>query len=331
MPPIVRRLQTLCVYLQLHPRFIRMGQGWNASYTGSTVWPVIPPNTTYQPHDVGVPIGFPYRRTRVIGASVALVFQGTGFYLCFTPGGASYDFFIDGEQSTVPSSTALPAKGTSCDSSGASNIISHDGMQNDHHNASLTLRSIASSDFEFFGGGITITVDTKGAPIDDSTVIDDLDHTWTFSPGRTAVDRGWRTDSEPSGLYHDSWTWNCVYAENITASYSFSGAGGVVLNAAVWRDSRAFTITFDGAVFKSDATSHWADNTTIFFAQGNLDPTRTYNLTLTNFNADVPDCHTKDEFGQPVNRFCCQAVDSITLLRASSRYVLESLTVRLSR
>lgn len=156
--------------------------------------------------------------------------------------------------------------------------------------------------------------------VNDTMVIDDLDTGWIYTPTRYPSIDGWFTKGNPN-YYHQGASFECKYKSNYSASYTFDGAVGVLLHAIVWRDSRAFSILFDDEVYQMDATSHWMDNSTVYFAKGNLDPTVQHNLTLVNYSQDVPNCGTVDEFGAPVARFCCQGIDSLTLLTASIEYV----------
>ncbi|KZV80446.1 hypothetical protein EXIGLDRAFT_413807 [Exidia glandulosa HHB12029] len=146
--------------------------------------------------------------------------------------------------------------------------------------------------------------------------IDDQDKAWVFSPGRLPVQDGWDTTID-SSLYLHSGSFVCPYGQGSSASYTFIGASGIVLNGYIWPDGRAFSVTLDGVVHNMDATSHWRDNSTIFFAAGNLDPGVLHKLTISDYNSDKANCTRVDEFGQPVLRYCCLGLDSLTLLQAA--------------
>ncbi|KZV83415.1 hypothetical protein EXIGLDRAFT_314961 [Exidia glandulosa HHB12029] len=166
-------------------------------------------------------------------------------------------------------------------------------------------------------------MNTGGHTVNDTMVIDDLDPEWIYTPRRLPAVDGWFTGSN-TNYYHQGASFECKYRPNYSASYTFDGAVGVLLHAIVWRDSRTFSILFDDEVYQMDATSHWTENSTVFFVKGNLDPTVRHNLTLVNCSQDVPNCGTVDEFGAPVARFCCQGIDSLTLLTTVTQCVLIS-------
>lgn len=155
--------------------------------------------------------------------------------------------------------------------------------------------------------------------VDDSMMIDDLDKGWRFSP-RSEPGATWDLHRGPS-YFDNTLTFNCLYGPQYTATYTVTDSVGVVLNSALGWNDHAFSITFDNVVYNMDATSHWLDNNTIFFAKGNLNPTASYDLTIASYSSDVPNCQSVDEFGQPVSRFCCISIDSVRLLKASTRSV----------
>lgn len=136
-------------------------------------------------------------------------------------------------------------------------------------------------------------------------------------PGRLPVASGWDTATNPA-LYRNSETFRCPYGQGNSASYTFIGASGVIVNGVVSKDSRAFSVTLDGERHNMDATSSWRDNATVFLAKGNLDPTVYHKLVLANFNTDKPNCTHQDDSGTPVDRYCCFGFDSVVLLQASS-------------
>ncbi|KZV91446.1 hypothetical protein EXIGLDRAFT_769888 [Exidia glandulosa HHB12029] len=293
--------------------------GWNASYTESAVWPSIPPNNS-QPH-IEVPgLGFAYRRTRLNGASVSVSFEGLGFYVCFTAGGATYELTLNGSATDA----ARSAAGSACKKSGAESFIAVDGLSVGTHDAVLTVTSQPADEFRFFGGGVTLGLGTNGFEVDDSMIIDDLDKGWKFSP-RSEPRATWDLHRGPS-YFDNTLTFNCLYGPQYTATYTVTDSVGVVLNSALGWNDHAFSITFDDVVYNMDTTSHWLDNNTIFFAKGNLNPTASYDLTIASYSSDVPNCQSIDEFGQPVNRLCCISIDSVTLLKASTSLLTSTTT-----
>ncbi|KZV98636.1 hypothetical protein EXIGLDRAFT_292793 [Exidia glandulosa HHB12029] len=133
--------------------------GWNASYTESTAWPIVPVNSSL-PYIDALPKGVAYRRTHLNGAAVSLSFEGTGFYMCFTASGASYSVTVDGR--AIDSSSSNSAAGSPCEKSGAETIFQADDLTLGTHEAVLTLSSAPLDDFRFYGGGFTVAVNTKG-------------------------------------------------------------------------------------------------------------------------------------------------------------------------
>ncbi|KZV83416.1 hypothetical protein EXIGLDRAFT_777580 [Exidia glandulosa HHB12029] len=291
--------------------------GWNASYTGSSVWPIIGPNRT-DFHKDAAPAGTAYRRTRVAQASVSLTFEGTGAYMCFSNGGGDYTITLDGL--LLNASAASPAIGSPCEKLNANTTFATDDLTYGNHTTVLTVTSAPpkDSDFRFLGGGVTLGLATNGFAVDDTTVIDDQDVGWHFVPPRTPGVR-WDTHVVP-GLFNTTVTFNCIYDHQYTATYTFNESLGVILTGEKrGPEEHTFSIAFDDEVHNLDSTSHWGDGDTIYFAKGNLDPTISHVLTIVNWNADKPDCTSIDEFGHNVDRFCCVSFDSLTLLKASPR------------
>lgn len=85
---------------------------------------------------------------------------GTGFYLCFTPGGATYTLSLDG--SKVDPSAVNTALGTACGDLEAEAMYASSGLQYGTHNATIAVSASPSSEFRYFGGGIELGVNTQG-------------------------------------------------------------------------------------------------------------------------------------------------------------------------
>ncbi|KZV82416.1 hypothetical protein EXIGLDRAFT_843766 [Exidia glandulosa HHB12029] len=193
-------------------------------------------------------------------------------------------------------------------------MLAVDGLQFDTHNVEVAVSASSTAEFHFNGGGITMGVNGRGASGVMPVTFDDQDAAWSLSPGRKpASPSGWDTATS-SRLYQNTGTFICPYGEGgPSASYTFVGAGGVVLNGYVWRDSHAFSILLDGETHNVDATSLWLDGTAVLLAKGNLDPTATHTITIVNYNSDDPNC-TKEH----PNVFCCVGFDSLVLLQGAT-------------
>ncbi|KZV85046.1 hypothetical protein EXIGLDRAFT_841726 [Exidia glandulosa HHB12029] len=262
----------------------------------------------------------PYWTTRLKGASISLPFEGTGAYMCFTAGDASYDILLNG--STVEASSIRSAVGTPCKALGAQTAFVLDGLQPGAHNATIRVTSAPHNDFSFFGGGITLGVSTGGAGVNDSDVRDDQNMQWVLRPSR-APSVGWDTVTN-SNFAGGTGTFDCNYSDQHTATYTFTDAVGVVLTGIVWKDSHAFSVVFDTEeIHNLDATGglEWSNNRTVFFTKGNLDPDTLHQISIRNYNAEKPHCMTTDDMGRSLtkSRDCCVQFDSLTILKASTR------------
>ncbi|KZV91396.1 hypothetical protein EXIGLDRAFT_96881 [Exidia glandulosa HHB12029] len=177
--------------------------GWNASYTHSTTWP-----DRAQPTTSVSTLGAPYRRTRLKGASVSLLFEGTGLFICFTSSGASYTITLD---SVSEASTSASVDGTPCEQSGAQAIFRADNLSMSSHNATIVVTSTPpdDADFSFFGGGITLGLNTEGYAVDNTSMIDDQDSSWALEPGRNPGST-WDTHFR-AWYFNHTVTFNCLY------------------------------------------------------------------------------------------------------------------------
>ncbi|EJD39594.1 hypothetical protein AURDEDRAFT_153794 [Auricularia subglabra TFB-10046 SS5] len=288
---------------------------WNASYTGKDVWPA-QVNTTR-----GAGVG--YRRTQSTdGAEISLSFDGTGLYACFTSSGAQFTMTLD--NSAVPSNSGnfVPAQNDAgaCAGFGAETAFAAPNLQSGTHSMLLRVQAGADKEFRFFGGVITIGINANG--INAAETIDDQDAGWVLSPGgRVSAGGTWDTTHEPtyySKLYDSTGTFQCSYGQDATATYTFSGAGGLVLRGPLWYDTHSFSITLDNTTYNMDATTSWEDGSNVLFATGALDPAAVHRLVVLDYSASDPGCN----LGRP----CCVGIDSLLLLRPESNAVSDSST-----
>ncbi|EJD39561.1 hypothetical protein AURDEDRAFT_187308 [Auricularia subglabra TFB-10046 SS5] len=268
--------------------------GWNAAYTGAT-----------SPKD-GIPSdGIPYRRTQASGSRISLTFEGTGMYLCFNAGGASFALTLD---SKLVQTTASAAGQRVCEQSGgeADTLLYASGLEYGSHAALLQVAASADREFRFFGGAVEIGVQTGGKTVDDSLIIDDRDSGWMLVPGRGGGQWDFTTGQR---LFNVTGTFECNYGSGISATYKFSGAGGAVLLGDVEFGTSPYSVQLDdGAFVNLDASSTWPDGSTPFFVAGALDPAKEHTITLRNFNSQATSCGPTG--------FCCISIDAIQLLRA---------------
>lgn len=167
---------------------------WNASYANRDIWP------TQLSSVRGAGAG--YRRTQYAAAEIALDFEGTGLYACFTSNGAQYTFTLDGSVVQQHEDRFLAAQNDTgpCTGFGAETLLAAPELNSGSHSMRLRVQASESNEFHFFGGMITLEVTTKGYTVDD-VIIDDQDPRWTFTPapGRVAA-RG--ALKQNLGTYH---------------------------------------------------------------------------------------------------------------------------------
>ncbi|EJD39598.1 hypothetical protein AURDEDRAFT_128214 [Auricularia subglabra TFB-10046 SS5] len=290
-------------------------QTWNASYTGQNIWPA-QLNTSR-----GAGVG--YRRTQYGAAGISLSFQGTGFYLCFTANGAQHTLTLDGS-AIRDDSGFLPARddGGPCAGFGAETAFASSNLEAGTHSVLFSVSAENDREFRFFGGVITLDVNTSGQGIDANTIIDDQDPAWEFNPGgRVSAGGTWDTTHEPtyySKLYESAGTFQCNYRPDATASYQFSGAGGIVLRGPLWFDSHSFSITLDQTTYHMDGTTSWQDGSNVLLAVGNLDPDAVHSLVVFDYSSTDQQCG--------IDKYCCVGIDSLVLLRPGSNAILEPTT-----
>ncbi|EJD39571.1 hypothetical protein AURDEDRAFT_116105 [Auricularia subglabra TFB-10046 SS5] len=285
---------------------------WNASYTGTDVWPSLD-NTTR-------PAGVGYRRTQYGSAKISLSFEGSGLYLCFTASGATFVVTMDGSVVSQDSSQFGAAQGDvgACAGLGAATMFASPGLDAGPHSMLLTVSAASDNEFRFFGGMLTLGVNTKGHDVKDSDVIDDQDLGWNLSGGRVATGGSWDTNAGAT-LFDNTGTFQCNYGKGSTASYKFSGAGGLVLYGNVWKDAHSFSVSLDDTTVNMDATSSWEDGRTVLFAQGGLDPAAVHTLTVFDYSSADDGC-TNGQGG--TFRFCCVGIDSLLLLEPGTNTLI---------
>lgn len=187
------------------------------------------------------------------------------------------------------------------------------------HTAHLHVMASSAHEFRFFGATVTMGV-TSGSSHVPAKEVDDLDEGWTMIPGRGDDDRHWQHGSDPasSNLIDNGHSWTCIYDSVYTqsASYNFSGAGGVLLRGTIGTGLEVFTIDFDGKHFPMDATSAWPDTSSVvMFMRGGLDPNKTYNIKLSNYNENYKTCDQL--YYLPPSQHllgCCVNLDGLVLL-----------------
>ncbi|EJD39579.1 hypothetical protein AURDEDRAFT_171387 [Auricularia subglabra TFB-10046 SS5] len=147
------------------------------------------------------------------------------------------------------------------------------------HTMLLAVVAEADKEFRFFGGVLTLGVNTKRHSVRDNHIIDDRDPGWNLNGGRIEAGGTWAT-APSSARFNGSDTYECNYGPEVAASYKFSGAGGFILYGVVWEDSHSFTVSLDDTSVRMDASSSYGDGIAVLFGQGDLDPAADYLLTV---------------------------------------------------
>lgn len=113
-------------------------------------------------------------------------------------------------------------------------------------------------------------------------------------------------------------SFTCIYdsVKTQSASYSFTGAGGVLLRGTIGMGLQVFSIDLNEEHIPLDATSVWPDPSgVVLFARGGLDPGTKYTITLRNFNENYPRCDSL--YYLPPSQHvlaCCANLDGLVLL-----------------
>ncbi|KAH7103662.1 hypothetical protein BKA62DRAFT_47676 [Auriculariales sp. MPI-PUGE-AT-0066] len=284
--------------------------GWNASYANSPNWP--------PPGEQGVlGQGQPYFRTRNDAAQVSLNFQGTGVVFCFTSNGAQFVASVDGNANAFQTSDAT-ADGP-CRDTGAQQIATASNLDFKDHTAVLRMAASADHEFRFMGGRMTTAVNTAGFT---SNVVDrwldDRDPGFSFVPG-TGTNNWDRGDGKAQNAQNSTVTFTCAWSHERTASYTFTGAGAAVLWGYAYLDTHDYQVevtsdSWSDKVMSDMSTTGWSYGRSPMWVRGNLDPARTYALTLRNYNDDNTGCQGYQELKpNETKRWCCTALDGLQL------------------
>ncbi|KZV82412.1 hypothetical protein EXIGLDRAFT_843763 [Exidia glandulosa HHB12029] len=257
----------------------------------------------------------PYRRTSTQKASMEFDYIGADVYLCFVGIGASYAFTVDGNLITETRSSADPACSKYI---GAETLLFSSGMSMGKHSARLTFSSIGTEDFRFFGGIVSMGVTSSSTQLRERH-IDDVDAGWAMVPGR-GDSWSWQTqtDAPSANLINNTHSFTCIYdgANVQSATYNFTGAGGVVLRGTIGVGLQPYTIELNDEVIPLDATSvvQYAQSVNLFF-RGGLDPSKQYTISLRNWNENYPYCNRLYYLPptQPLMA-CCANLDGLVLL-----------------
>lgn len=282
---------------------------WNSSYTESPVWPPIANQQE--------PKGIPYRRTLYGQATMEFDYLGSDVYLCLNDGGATYTLTVDGTRVT-----GNAEQDAACSDYPTESVLFHSsGVRMGNHKAQLTVTASSTHEFRFYGGVVTMGV-TSGSSHVLSKQVDDLDPQWKMVPGKELGlgPNGWQSGSDQpsSNLIANGHSWTCIYdrANPQSASYTFSGAGGVLLRGTIGMGLEVFSVEFDGTTFPMDATSVWPDTSgVVLFARGGLDPKKQYTITLKNYNDHYQTCD-RLYYLPPSQHLlaCCVNLDGLVLL-----------------
>jgi len=150
---------------------------WNASYTGSSVWPQLEDASPL------VPSGRQYRRTLAGRAAVGIKFRGVAFALCYSPGGAVYSGSYGVGNENGPSLTARGSLAREYCGEEAVEVAYATNLRDEEHTFIIALSAAQTDDpFMFFGGQISIGIaGTKGNTAVETEMVDDQAKGWTFT------------------------------------------------------------------------------------------------------------------------------------------------------
>ncbi|EJU01019.1 hypothetical protein DACRYDRAFT_116857 [Dacryopinax primogenitus] len=254
-----------------------VAQGWNSSYTESTVW------------SQGTGIGQPFRRTQLDEAGFWLEWEGTALYLCLSAlGGAGYSFSVDGHAVyNLGLGSDAACSGFSHDPNhGPQTLLIADGLPYGTHTAEFnaTIPHNQGS-LEFYGGIVTLGATASSGQSISSTpvVIDDTDPRWSYSPPAD-----WVSTASPQDI-NGSHTSTCVYHPGTSASLTFNGSSVVQVIGIEAPNTFGFTVqlTNHNNGLYNATNNWWTEGQTMYFAD-NLDPSSSYTITITNFNPNLP-------------------------------------------
>lgn len=155
--------------------------------------------------------------------------------------------------------------------------------------------------------------------------IDDQDPLWDISPQRGTDGWQYSNDSAADGLLGNGHIWTCIYNGESprSASYTFTGVGGVIMRGTIGMNIQVYSVDFDGETTALDATSVWPDpRAGVLFFRGGLNPLKQYTITLRNFNANFPQSNSR--YYLPSNQHLtgfCASLDGIVLLAGDNAEV----------
>ncbi|KZP00808.1 hypothetical protein CALVIDRAFT_533145 [Calocera viscosa TUFC12733] len=252
-------------------------QGWNSSYTGSTVW------------SGGAGIGQAFRRTQKDEAGFWMEWEGTALYLCLsTLDDAGYTFSVDGQDQTKIGLGSDPAcSAFSHDPNhGPQSLLIADGLKYGTHTAKFNATmSSSQSSLEFYGGIVTLGAQAPtGVSVASTPVtVDDRDSGWIYQPANA-----WLQDGSPQNI-NGTHTYTCAYNPNTSASYTFSNTSVVQVIGIEAQNTFGYTVqlTNHNTGAYNSSNDWWTEGQTMYFAD-DLDPTTSYTITITNFNPNVP-------------------------------------------
>ena len=166
--------------------------------------------------------------------------------------------------------------------------------------------------------------------------VDDTDPLFVYQPGAGPGGVYWdRGDGKAPTAHNSTSTFNCGWASDHSVTTTFTGehwthpakrklillagAGAAILWGYAWRDSHDYQVDISGGEFsdsiKGDlSTTGWMVGQAVMWAHGNLDPSRTYTVTLRNFSEDNDKCEGYQVVpeGQK-GRQCCSSLDGLQL------------------
>ncbi|EJU01016.1 hypothetical protein DACRYDRAFT_108349 [Dacryopinax primogenitus] len=270
-------------------------QGWNASYSGATV---------YVAGNDG--IGTPFRHTQYNGASFEIQFEGTGYWLCLTHDtGVTFNLTVNGH--TIATS-GLPADSTCSEWPQAKTIVGAGGLAYRSLTVGLNISlPNADSSFDFYGGITQISAGAPGAAPVNPVTIDDRNPGWNYQPWP------WLQSEDPSD-YNETHSYACAYDSSVSAAYTFNETTAVMLIGSPDTNTFGYTISFQGVQSVYNASTFWHSYKQVLFMAGGLDPTTSYTLAIADYDPNQPNGPDLNI----TNPTYCVNLDAIILLQLES-------------
>ncbi|KZT51451.1 hypothetical protein CALCODRAFT_135575 [Calocera cornea HHB12733] len=268
-------------------------QGWNASYSGSTV---------YVPGNAGV--GTPFRHTENNGASFEIQFEGTAWWFCLSANdGATFDFTSNGH--TLQTS-GLRADSTCSQWPEAKTILGTGNLTYESYTigVNVTLPTDEAS-FDFYGAVLQISAGATGTEESIPVTIDDTDPGWNYQPWP------W-LPANNSQDYNGTHSYACTYDPTVTATYTFNETTALQLIGSPDDNTFGYSISFEGVESVYNATNLWHADKQVLYVAGGLDPSTTYKLTLSNYDSNQPNGP-----GIP-GGVVCTNLDALVLMKVAS-------------